>query len=120
MKYLEHVLERQRLEVQPIRGVIVGGHRLRIAVDHHRLKTGLAQRGCRMHAAVVELDPLADAVRSGPEDQNLRFVDLWSHFGLGRRIQLIAAVVVRSLGLELGGTGVHRLVHRVDAQPLAQ
>ena len=31
---LQHVLGGERLEVEPVRGVVVGRHRLRIAVDH--------------------------------------------------------------------------------------
>ena len=61
---LEHVLERQRLEVQAIGRVVVGRHRLRIAVDHDRLVAVLAQRHRGVHAAVVELDPLPDPVRA--------------------------------------------------------
>ena len=34
----EHVLERQRLEEQPVGGVVVGRHRLRVAVDHDGLE----------------------------------------------------------------------------------
>ena len=41
---LEHVLERQRLEVEPVGGVVVGGDRLRVAVDHDGLVAGVAQR----------------------------------------------------------------------------
>jgi hypothetical protein len=58
-----HVLERQRLEVEPVAGVVVGGDGLRVAVHHHRLVSGLAQSEAGVHAAVVELDALADAVR---------------------------------------------------------
>ena len=68
----DHVLERQRLEVQPVDGVVVGRHRLRVAVDHHRLEALLAQREGGVTAAVVELDALADAVRAAAEDDDLR------------------------------------------------
>ena len=61
---LEHVLERQRLEVEPVGGVVVGRDRLRVAVDHDGLVAGLAQRHHRVHARVVELDALADPVRA--------------------------------------------------------
>ena len=40
----EHILSRQRLEVEPVRRVIVGRDRLRVAVDHDRLVARLAQR----------------------------------------------------------------------------
>src|ERR1700727_2398312 len=35
-------------------------------------------------------------------------------------VELVAAVVVRRRGLELRGTGVHGLVHRMDAEPPPQ
>ena len=38
---------RQRLEIEPVGGVVVGRHRLRIAVDHDGLVAGLAQREAR-------------------------------------------------------------------------
>ena len=120
VEHLQDVLERQRLEVQPVGGVIVGGHRLGVAVDHHGLKTGLRQRRCGVYAAVVEFDALADPVGSRAEDQHLGLLGLRRHLGLGRRVELVAAVVVRRLGLELRGAGVHGLVHRVDAEPPAQ
>ena len=69
--HLEDVLERQRLEVQPVGGVVVGGHRLGVAVDHHGLEPGRAQRRRGVHAAVVELDALPDPV--GPEPRMSTF-----------------------------------------------
>ena len=68
---LEHVFERQRLEIEAVGGVVVGGHRLRIAVDHDGLVAVLAQRQRGVHAAVVELDALADAVGAAAEDHDL-------------------------------------------------
>ena len=53
------------------RRVVVGRHRLGVAVDHDRLDALLAQRHRRVHAAVVELDALADAVRPAAEDDHL-------------------------------------------------
>ena len=116
----EDVLEGQRFEVKPVGGVVVGGHRLGVAVDHHRLEPDLAQRGRRVHAAVVELDTLPDAIRSRTEDEHLRLVGLRRHLGLGGRVEFVAAVVIGRLGLELGRAGVDGLEHRVDAQPLPQ
>ena len=65
---LQHVLGRQRLEVEPVRGVVVGRHRLRVAVDHDGLKAGRREREAGVAAAVVELDALADAVGTAAED----------------------------------------------------
>jgi hypothetical protein len=38
---LQHVLGRQRLEIEPVGGVVVGRDRLRIAVDHDGLVAGV-------------------------------------------------------------------------------
>src|SRR6202008_2600473 len=40
-EYFEDVLEGQRLEIQPVGGVVVGGYRFWVAVDHHCFKTRL-------------------------------------------------------------------------------
>ena len=37
---LEHVLGGQRLEIEPVRGVGVGRHRLRVAIDHDDFEAG--------------------------------------------------------------------------------
>ena len=111
---LEHVLERQRLEVQPRRGVVVGRHRLGVAVDHDRLVAGLAQGQRGVHAGVVELDALADAVRPGAEDDHRR--DL-ARLDLG--LLVVGRVVVRRLRRELRGARVDGLEDRADAQRVA-
>ena len=71
LDHRHHVLERQRLEVEAVGGVVVGRHRLGIAVHHHRLEAFLAEAEHGMTAAVVELDALADAVRTAAEDDDL-------------------------------------------------
>ena len=114
--HLEHVLERERLEVEPVRGVVVGGHGLRVAVDHDGLEPGLAQRHHRVHAGVVELDALPDPVRPGAEDQHLGLLGLRRDLRLGRRVGLVGAVVVGRARGELGGAGVDGLVDRADAR----
>ena len=40
---LEHVLGGQRLEIEPVGGVVVGRHGLRVAVDHDGLEAGLVR-----------------------------------------------------------------------------
>jgi hypothetical protein len=60
----QHMLQRQRLEIQPVRGVVIGRHRLGVAVDHDGLIARIGQREAGMAAAIVELDPLADPVRA--------------------------------------------------------
>ena len=65
---LDHVLGGQRLEIEPVGGVVIGRDGLRVAVDHDRLDAGLAQAVGGMDAAIVELDALADAVGAAAED----------------------------------------------------
>ena len=67
---VQHVLGRQRLEEQQVGRVVVGRYGFRVAVDHDRLDAQLAQGEAGVAAAVVELDPLADAVRSAAEDHD--------------------------------------------------
>lgn len=72
---LDHVLGRQRLEIEPVGGVVVGRDRLRVAVDHDRFVAGLGQREAGVAAAIVELDALADAVGAAAEDDDLAAVE---------------------------------------------
>ena len=109
--HFQHVLERQRLEVQPVRRIVVGGHRFRVAVDHDGLEAGFAQAQRRMHAAVVEFDALADAVRTAAEHHHLA-----PRRRPGFALFLVARVHVGSTGGELGRAGVDPLVDRADAQ----
>jgi hypothetical protein len=61
-----HVFEGQRLEVEAVGGVIVGRHRLRVAVHHHRLVALGPEAEDGVTAAVIELDPLPDPVGAAP------------------------------------------------------
>ena len=67
----EHILRRQRLEVEPVGGIVVRRNRLGIAVDHDGLVARLGQRERGMAAAIVELDTLSDAVRTAAQDDDL-------------------------------------------------
>jgi hypothetical protein len=71
---LEHVLVGQRLEIEPVGGVVVGRHGLRVAVDHDRLVARVLEREGGVAAAIVELDALADPVGAAAEDDDLRAV----------------------------------------------
>src|ERR1700745_2877972 len=69
-----------------------------------------------MHAAVVEFDALADPGGPRAEDQYLGPLGLRRDLGLGGRVELVAAVVIRRLGFELCSAGVDGLEHRVDVE----
>ena len=107
---VEDVLEGQGLEVEPVRGVVVGRDRLRVAVDHDRLDARLAEREGGVHARVVELDPLPDPVRPRPQDHHLR--------ARGRRrlvLVLVGRVEVGRVRHELRRARVHHLEGGADA-----
>src|SRR5205823_12627896 len=107
----EHLLEPQRLEIETVRGVVVGRHRLRVAVDHNGLVTERAKALRRVHAAVVELDSLADPVWPGAEDDGPRLR------AARRRLVgfAVGGVVVRRRSLDLAGARVDTPVGRQDA-----
>ncbi len=110
LDHLEHVLDGERLEVEPVGRVGVGRDRLRVAVDHDRVVAERAERLDGADAAVVELDALSDPVRPGAEDDDGR---------PRRRLELVLLLVgrveVRRLGLDLGGAAVDGFEHRPDA-----
>ena len=67
---VQHVFERERLEVQAVAGVVIGGDGFRIAVDHDRFDAELLQREGGVAAAVIELDSLPDAVGTAAENHD--------------------------------------------------
>ena len=112
---VEHVFQRQRFEVELVRGVVVGAHGLRIAVDHQGLEAVLLQGERRVHAAIVELDALADAVGAAAEDHDLLAVAAPGLLG-----PFVGGVVVGREGLELGSAGIHGAEAGQHSRPRAQ
>ena len=68
---LQHVLDRDGLEVELVGRVVVRRDRLGVAVDDDRLVAHLAHRHRGVAAAVVELDALSDPVGASAEDHDL-------------------------------------------------
>ncbi|MPM37476.1 hypothetical protein SDC9_84093 [bioreactor metagenome] len=106
---IHHVFQRQRFEIELVAGVVIGRHGFRIAVDHHRFEAGLAQREGGMDAAIVEFDPLADAIGTAAENHVGFLVAARPHrigvFAVGR-------IIIGGGGLEFPGAGVHRAEDR--------
>src|SRR2546426_10631152 len=111
---VQDVLEREGLEVEAIGGVVIGRHGLGVAVDHDRLHAKVPERERGVDAAVVELDPLTDAVRPRAQDDHLR-ARRWRRLVL----LLVGRVEVRGVGDELRGARVHHLEGRGDALSLS-
>ena len=103
----EHLLRGERLEVQPVGRVVVGRDRLRVAVDHDGLEPERPEGLRRVHAAVVELDALPNAVRAGAEDHDARAP------ARRRRLLLLSPgrVQVRRARLDLTRAGVDAPIH---------
>src|ERR1700756_2950771 len=112
--YGKYILQSERLEVQAITGVVIGGDGFRIAVDHHRLIAIFTQRERRMAAAVIKLNPLPDTVRTTAQDDDLLF--------LRRRrlvFLLVSRVEIRSVAFEFRSARVHAFIDRRDPVLLA-
>ena len=105
---LEHLLGPQRLEVEPVGGVVVGRDGLRVAVHHHRLVAERAERLRRVDAAVVELDALPDPVRARAEDDDARLLAVRT----GLVLLAPGRVEVVRGRLDLGRAGVDAPVRR--------
>jgi hypothetical protein len=108
---MQDVFQRERLKKQFVAGVVIRGDGLGIGIDHDGLETVLLQREGGVDAAVIEFNALADAVGAAAEDHDF--------FGLVVFDFVVAAVVggiiIRRVGLKLGGAGVHEAVAGDDA-----
>eukprot|EP00754_Rhynchopus_humris_P032218 Rhum_TRINITY_DN15387_c0_g1::Rhum_TRINITY_DN15387_c0_g1_i5::g.154554::m.154554 len=102
-------LQRQLLEVQPVRLVVVGRHRLRVVVDDDRAQTELVQGAHAADGTPVELAAASDAVRTAAQhdDAATREVDVVL-------VAVVGCVQVVRLGRELRSKRVHLLHHRED------
>ena len=107
---IKNVFEGEGLEVELVRGIVVGRDGLGVGINHDRFVAEFAEGEAGVDAAVVELDALADAVWSTPENDDLLFVGL-----AGFVFVAVGRVVVRSGGFELGGAGVDEAVGWNDA-----
>ena len=112
---VQHVFKRERLKVELVAGVVVGGDRFRVRVDHEGLEAVLLEGKGRMHAAIVKLDALADAVRTAAQNH-----DLLAVAGLHLVVAaVVGRVVVWRVSLELRGAGIHEAEARHQAELLA-
>ena len=111
----EDVFDGERFEVEAVAGVVVGGNRLGIAVDHDGFVAVFAQREAGVAAAVIEFNSLPDAVGPAAEDDDFLLVG-----GRGFVFFFVGRIKIRRVAFEFGGAGVHALVDGIDAVLLAQ
>ena len=110
----QHVFQGDRLEIQPVGGVVIGRHGLRVAVDHDGFVAVFTHGQGRVHTAVVEFDALTNAVGATADDHNLLAIAR-----LCLALFLIGGVHVGGIGGKFRRTGIHALVHRADAKIMA-
>jgi hypothetical protein len=107
---VEDVFEGEGFEEEFVGGVVIGGDGLGVGVDHDGLVAEFLECEGGVDAAVVELDALADSVRSAAEDDDFLFV--------GRACFVFVAVggvEVGGVGFEFGGAGIDEAVGGDDA-----
>ena len=111
MDDLKHILQGQGFEIQAVGGIVIRRDRLRVAVDHDGLEAVRAAGHGGMHAAVIELDTLPDAVGTTAQHHDLVIA-------AGRRFAFlfIGGIHVGCRGRELGRTGVNPFVDRPHCQ----
>ena len=102
---VHHVFKSQRLEIEAIGRVVVGGNGLGVGVDHDGLNPGVLEGEGSVAAAVVELDALPDAVGAAAEDDDL-FAVGGNHF----LTRFIGRIEIGSVGFEFRGAGIHQIV----------
>jgi hypothetical protein len=66
----ENIFERERFEVQPVGGIVIGRDRLRIAIHHDGFEAILAKGIRGVAAAVIEFNSLPDAVGAAAENHD--------------------------------------------------
>ena len=117
----EHVLDRQRFEIEAVRRVVIGRHRFGVAVDHDRFIARILEREAGVATAIVEFDPLPDPVRPAAQDHDLLAVArVRLILGLAKARRFISRIEIGGLRLEFGGAGVDRLVDGAHAQLVTQ
>ena len=107
----ENIFQSQRLEIEAVGGVVIGGDGLGIAIDHDGFVAVFTERERGMAAAVIELDSLPDAIGAAAEDGDFRPVA-----GVGLVFFLVRGVKIRSEGLKFGGAGIDALENGLNAQ----
>ena len=102
---VEHVLERERLEIKFVARIVIGRNRFRIRVHHDRFKSELTQSEGGMHTAVIELNSLADPVWPTAQDHDLALAALTPLVFVA-----VGGVVIRRVSFELRRAGVDEAV----------
>ena len=110
----ENIFERERLEIEPVGGVVIGRDRFGIAIHHHGFEAVFLEREGGVAAAIIEFNSLPDAVGTAAENHDFGAID-----GARFVLFLVGGIQVRREGFEFGGAGVDALENRSDAEFVA-
>src|SRR6266850_1648971 len=108
---VHHIFERQRLEIETIRCVVVGRDGLRIAIDHDRLESGFVQRKRRVAATVVKFNSLANPIRTRPKNHDFAAVG-----GVYFVFSFVGRIKIWREGFKFSTAGIYALVNGNQAQ----
>jgi hypothetical protein len=114
---VQHIFQRERLEKQLVARVVIGRNRFGIRIHHQRLETVFLERERGVHAAIIELDALADAVRPAAENHHLLLVGIPAHLVI---TAIISGIIIGRVRLELRGARIHQPVTRNQTEFFAQ
>ncbi len=109
---LQHVLGRERLEIQAVGSVVVRGDSLRVVVDDDDVIAHGLERPHAVDGRIVKLDALADADGPGAEHHDDGLAAAREGARLAARVR--AGVEIRRLRVKFGGAGVDHLVARAE------
>ena len=105
---VHHVLGIERLEVQPVGGIVVGGDGLGVVVDDDHIVAQLLEGPHAVDGGVVELDALADADGAGAQHHDDGPSAAGEGAGLAEAVE--GGVEIGGLRVELRAAGIHHLV----------
>src|SRR5690606_36499500 len=108
---LDYVFQGHRFEIQSVRGGVIGGNGLRVAVDHDGFITIFTRRDGGVYTAIVEFDALTDAVWTTAEHH-----DFFPRARLRLTLFVIAGIHIGSRRGQLCGAGVNAFIHRAHAK----
>ena len=107
---VHHVLRAERLEIQAVSGVIVGGDRFGVVVDDGHGVAQFLQGPDTVDGGIVELDALADADGAGAQHQH-RGLAFLGHKGPGLAFLAVRGVKIGGLRIEFAAAGVHHFIN---------
>ena len=111
---MEHVFQRQGFEEKLVGGIIVRGDGFRVGVHDDGFVAHFPQSHGGVHAAVVELNPLANAVWAAAQDE-----DFFPACFAGFIFISIGGIKVGGVGFEFRGAGIHQPISGHNALFLA-